>query len=277
MYKAMLSFFIFIISSFSNGYTKIYDCFLFFNEFEVLEIRLEELYDHVDHFVLLEASETFSGLKKPFYFEQAKERYKKFSDKIIHIMLNETIVTDNPWDREHFQRNQLVQGLKSCNPNDVILISDVDEIISHTQVERINELLSVHSPIGFYHKLYRYFLNHVDLSMPSLAGLVALYYHQLVQASPQEIRNQVIRPNQTTNNKEPFVFFNSGWHFTSMGGSNRVKQKWKSFSHFRETQKYNWQEEIRKYCPVIIDETYPKFVQDNIDYFIKIGLIEKQR
>lgn len=273
----MLSFFIFITLSFSNGLTKTYDCFLFFNEFEVLELRLEELYDHVDYFVLLESSETFSGLNKPFYFEEAKERYKKFSDKIIHIMLNETIITDNPWDREHFQRNQLMRGLKNCNPNDVILISDVDEMISNTQVEQINELLSVHSPIGFYHKLYRYFLNHEDSNIPRWAGLVALYYHQLVQISPQEIRNQVISPNHTINNKEPFIFLNNGWHFSSMGGSNRVEQKWKSFSHFREVQKHNWQEEIRKYPPVIIDKTYPKFVQNNIDYFIKIGLIEEQK
>jgi hypothetical protein len=246
VYKAILSLFILINLTFSSAYTKIYDCFLFFNEFEILEIRLEELYEHVDHFVLLEASETFSGLKKPFYFEETKEKYKRFIDKIIHIKLNETVSTDNPWVREHFQRDQLIQGLENCAPNDIILLSDVDKCISGDQVELLKEELAAHSPIGFYHQPYRYFLNRKDPNISQWAGLVALYYKQLAQSSPQKIRSQVIAPNQIENNKEPFTFLKNGWHFSSMGGNNRVYQKWKSFSHFREMQQHNWQDEMQK-------------------------------
>lgn len=275
MYKSMISFFILMHLTFSSAYTKIYDCFLFFNEFEILEIRLEELYEHVDHFVLLEASETFSGLKKPFYFEESKEKYKRFIDKIIHIKLNETLSTDNPWVREHFQRDQLIQGLENCAPNDIILLSDVDEYISGDQIELLKEELAIHSPIGFYHQLYRYCLNRKDPNISQWAGLVALYYKQLAQSSPQKIRNQVIAPNQTENNKELFTFLKNGWHFSSMGGNNQVNQKWKSFSHFREVQKYNWQDALQKNLLVPIDQTYPKFVQSNIEYLTKIGLIER--
>ena len=72
---------------------KIYDSFLFFNELDILEIRLNTLYDVVDHFILVESSVTHQGVSKPFIFDENKERFAKFLDKIIHIK-----VTDTPDD-----------------------------------------------------------------------------------------------------------------------------------------------------------------------------------
>ena len=69
---------------------KIYDCFNFFNELDILEIRLNVLYEHVDYFVIVESSITHSGEEKPFYFEENKERYSKFLDKIIHYKVYDT-------------------------------------------------------------------------------------------------------------------------------------------------------------------------------------------
>ena len=63
----------------------IYDCFLFFNELDILEIRLELLYDKVDYFILSECDTTFSGISKPFYYDDNKYKFKKYSDKIIHL------------------------------------------------------------------------------------------------------------------------------------------------------------------------------------------------
>ena len=63
----------------------IYDCFIFFNELDLLEIRLSELYNYVDYFVIVEANKTFKGKSKPFYFEENKQKYKKYLDKIIHV------------------------------------------------------------------------------------------------------------------------------------------------------------------------------------------------
>ena len=67
---------------------KIYDCFNFFNELDILELRLNILYEHVDYFVIVEADKTHSGENKPFYLKENMERFKKFSDKIIsyHIL-----------------------------------------------------------------------------------------------------------------------------------------------------------------------------------------------
>lgn len=104
-----------------------YDCFPFFNELDILEIRLNTLDKHVDKFVLVEASKTQSLLDKPYFFEENKARYSKFLNKIIHVK-----VSDNPdlpgWVMENHQRNCITRGLVDCNGEDTILISDVDEI-----------------------------------------------------------------------------------------------------------------------------------------------------
>lgn len=110
---------------------KIYDCFPFFNEFDILEIRLKELWDHVDYFVISEANTTHRGNPKPFYLLDNFERFKPYADKIIHVP-----VTDMPgfhngdyWPNEHHQRDCLVRGLGSAAREDIIMISDVDELI----------------------------------------------------------------------------------------------------------------------------------------------------
>lgn len=119
------------------GCAKVYDCFLFFNEWEVLELRLHELYDHVDTFVIVESCEGFRGHEKRYNFEDQRERYAPFLDKIVYVKLSEQMVTDNPWHREWWQRNQIMRGLEGCKEEDVIFISDVDEFIPGEMVEAV--------------------------------------------------------------------------------------------------------------------------------------------
>jgi beta-1,4-mannosyl-glycoprotein beta-1,4-N-acetylglucosaminyltransferase len=84
---------------------KIYDSFTFFNELDLLELRLEELYDHVDHFVLVEANRTFQNNPKPFYFGENQYRFAKYMDKVIHIQVNDMPEHTDPWGRERYQRD----------------------------------------------------------------------------------------------------------------------------------------------------------------------------
>src|SRR5277367_3065030 len=90
---------------------KIYDCFLFFNELELLEIRLNEMYEYVDYFVLVESTESFVGKPKPLYYAQNKERFNQFNDKIIHVIVSDSF-RGGYWEREYFQRNRIMDGLK---------------------------------------------------------------------------------------------------------------------------------------------------------------------
>src|SRR5689334_5945992 len=111
----------------------IYDCFIFFNELELLDIRLNILNEVVDKFVLVEATQTHQYKPKPLYYSDNKERFKAFHDKIIHLIVDElppnpTNGPRNSWDMERFQRNCIARGLNDCKPDDVIIISDLDEI-----------------------------------------------------------------------------------------------------------------------------------------------------
>ena len=131
-----------------NGETVVYDCFTFFNELDLLEIRLNELDSVVDKFVIVECTETHSKAKKQLFFDKNKDRFSKFSDKIIHIIVDDApdIVQNSSqepdrWIVEKFQRNCIERGLTSCADNDIILVSDIDEIPSSLAVRKSIELL----------------------------------------------------------------------------------------------------------------------------------------
>jgi beta-1,4-mannosyl-glycoprotein beta-1,4-N-acetylglucosaminyltransferase len=153
---------------------RLYDCFTFFDELDLLEIRLNELYDVVDRFVLVEASSTFQGVPKPLIFEQNKARFARWIDKIKHV------VCDFPdpmprlssksrkkqgeraiaWDREYYQRNQILRGLADARPDDVIMVSDVDEIPSRAVMTRImTDKLYEGAVINLFMPYYRFYLN----------------------------------------------------------------------------------------------------------------------
>ena len=112
---------------------KIIDCFTFFNELDLVEIRLKYLYDVVDHFVIIEADMTHSGNEKPYIFQQSLERFAPLKDKIIYIpakMKHFDPGKEVEWKREGYQRECIAMGLKKIDlhDNDLILISDLDEI-----------------------------------------------------------------------------------------------------------------------------------------------------
>jgi beta-1,4-mannosyl-glycoprotein beta-1,4-N-acetylglucosaminyltransferase len=120
---------------------KVYDVFPFFNEIDLLEIRLEHLNSHVDHFILTEATTTFSGKAKPLFFEENKERFKKFEGKIIHQIV-EDVPDLNPFERDRFQRDEAKSILeKYCSANDYLIYGDVDEIPSLTALDKAMEYL----------------------------------------------------------------------------------------------------------------------------------------
>jgi beta-1,4-mannosyl-glycoprotein beta-1,4-N-acetylglucosaminyltransferase len=116
--------------------SQVYDCFPFFKELDILEIRLRELWDLIDKFVLVESRKTHSGRDKSLFFADHRERFAPFIDKIIHV------VADPPddaeiWQRERFQRDAIERGLVDANPEDLIIVSDVDEIPKPEELRKI--------------------------------------------------------------------------------------------------------------------------------------------
>jgi beta-1,4-mannosyl-glycoprotein beta-1,4-N-acetylglucosaminyltransferase len=196
---------------------------MFFNELDLLEIRLNELDTVVDKFVLVECTKTHSLQSKPLYFEENKERYTKFLHKIIHV-----IVSDMPAEIEYqhhidnFHRGCIMRGLGDALPDDLILISDLDEI---PEASLIN--LKMPTPTVFSHQCFGYALN-------------------IKVESPQDIANWlgtvVIRnkdfdhtPIQTYRESRREIALNSkiegGWHYSYLGDAKTIFHKLKSFSH----------------------------------------------
>ena len=104
---------------------KIYDCFTYFNEDLILDLRFNILYKHVDYFVIIEGNKTHSGQLKKKNFDIKK--FIKFKKKIKYYFV-EMPNNMSSWQLENFQRNQIIRGLKYANGDDIILISDCDEI-----------------------------------------------------------------------------------------------------------------------------------------------------
>lgn len=278
MNKIKLSFLLFLTFITIKIHSKIYDCFIFFNELELLEIRLTELYDHVDKFVLVESRETFRGNLKPLYFEENKHRFEKFLDKIIHVVVEDRLAVSSAWDREEFQRNQIVRGLKQCDDNDVILISDVDEIIRPSKVSEIVYVLS-HIPAGQLkivlcnQTLYRYYFNRFDKKDSPWPGSLAIFYKDLKQCCPEYCRKLAQR------RLIPYVVNDAGWHFTYMGGHSRVVTKLAAFSHAEcdtpaNRDAKNLYNKIQALPLVPIDGSYPMTIVNNIQKYVKEDFID---
>lgn len=274
MYHLMI-FFLFLIASLlhEKGNAKVYDCFLFFNELDLLEIRLNELYDHVDKFVLVESVETFRGNLKPLYYEENKNRFEKFADKIIHVIVEERQGAWNPWHVEAFQRNQIMRGLKECQPDDTILVSDVDEIVRASVLPQIYSGLYVDKKnyLQCEQILYRYYLNVKDYK-EYWTGTCATTYENLCKVLPNPFRIHRHVWNYHT-------IANGGWHFSSMGGLASVIKKLESFSHIELDYPENKTiqsiyQHMQNTCVFVpIDHTYPSYILDNLPYYFDKSFI----
>jgi len=203
---------------------KLYDCFMFFNELDLLELRLMELYDHVDHFVLVEGNRTHVGNPKEFIYENNKERFKKWADKIIHVK-----VDDFPPDRpeipaflENFHRNQIVRGLTEAKPGDRIMVSDIDEI---PNMEIVKKYLDYPGWIHFKCDLFYYYVNNQTAN--GFGGVVMSPFE--LMTSPQRMRMMAIRKSAWWGSGgHDNVIVNSGWHYSYLSGGDPARVKIKA-------------------------------------------------
>ena len=127
---------------------KIVDCFLFYNELELLKLKLKELNDVVDYFVLIESKYTFVGNEKELYYEKNKDMFSEYNNKIIHIVHDNNATLKNgprddglpaSWNNENEQRFYGIKGVSQLNlvDNDLIILSDLDEIVDKNTINKI--------------------------------------------------------------------------------------------------------------------------------------------
>lgn len=264
---------LFCVVVWSSIYAQVYDCFPFFNELEVLDIRLHELNDVVDYFVLVESTKTFQGNDKPLYFEENKDRFAPFLDKIIHVVVDDMPEGESGqdnWQREYYQCEQMKRALRSCKADDVILWGDVDEIPKKEFVATYAPLVA--SDLGKIYfscqKYYGYYLN-LAYWEPDWLGTGISSYYFVKDVSRHDYREKWRYSAQS--------IYDSGWHFSWQGGIARVIEKIESFCHPEQNKNaLDIFEMLQKQIHtslVEIDERFPQFVQERIEYFEKIHYI----
>ena len=227
----------------------IYDCFSFFNELDILEIRLNTLAPIVDRFVLVESVWTHTGKPKPLYFADNKNRFKPFLDKIIHIVVNDNDLPPIPsgvtereiaWIRENVQRNAIVKGLTDAKPDDILMISDLDEIPNPEKVLEVSK-----SPKGITNinlKNYAFFLNNLNVAAPIWTGGPQLLTYRTfldhktyARFAYSEYAPRCANPIPSATvirfARKDRTIRNAGWHYSSMGGIKSLKTKLQAFAH----------------------------------------------
>lgn len=209
----------------------IYDGFIFFNELDLLEIRLNILSNCVDRFVLVEATRTFQGKSKPLYFNENKQMFSKFKDRIIHVVVDDLPLDAVPFDREHFQRDAILRGLHGCGAEDLIILSDLDEIPNPEVIPKSLEK----GQIGFFkQKLFYYTLNTKCLELDSLPWSLVVRYDEI--GSPANLRKRLVAYQAAMLSKDDLdssfkIIENGGWHFSYLGSPETIVTKIEAFSH----------------------------------------------
>lgn len=209
----------------------IYDTFIFFNELDLLDIRLNILNDSVDRFVLVEATQTFQGKPKPLYFDENKSKFSKFKHKITHVIVDDLPVNAAPFDREYFQRDAILRGLSGCNAEDLIILSDLDEIPNPEVIPKYLEK----GQIGlFVQKLFYYTLNTKCVELENLPCSLIVSFDEI--GLPAALRKRVVAYHSAMLSKADLdshfkTFENGGWHFSYLGGPEAIKTKIEAYSH----------------------------------------------
>jgi beta-1,4-mannosyl-glycoprotein beta-1,4-N-acetylglucosaminyltransferase len=264
---------------------KIYDCFSYWDEDLLLDLRLNILNDFVDYFVIVEGNKTWQNNFKKLQFDSNK--FPKFKDKIIYVPVEDLPNGKNPYLRENFQRNCITRGLKNSAEDDLIMISDLDEIPNPNQILKFKPKLkyAAFQQMHFYYKF-----NLSNKTRPFWYGS-RISVNKFLE-SPQWLRNLKFK-------KRPFwridklrlnnIIVNGGWHFCNLKTPEKLLYKYKNLCEtddpvvFKEkiNEKFLNLKSIEKkietssdiigrsdhYVKVPIDHNFPEYLTKNLSVY----------
>ena len=246
---------------------KIFDLFPMNDELELLKIKLHEMAPWVDHFVVVESAQTFTGHPKPLHFKNNRELFKDFEAKIIHVAIEETPdYVCGAWAREFLQRDHAMRTLAPlCQDDDLVLLSDVDEVFDHRALEGFEgEYASLKTETFMYFLNYRQVLDRAE--QRGNASIWRAGHLRRIGASYAR--------NMLCAHKIAPRIWDAGWHFTSVGSALHLANKMKSYSHAEHAYKddrffENRIAKIMRGAPDPhwerweIDDRFPAFVRAN--------------
>jgi beta-1,4-mannosyl-glycoprotein beta-1,4-N-acetylglucosaminyltransferase len=281
----------------------VYDCFVFYNEIDLLEIRLNELNEVVDYFVLVEGEKTFQGKDKILFYDENKDNQNlvKFKDRIIHLKVpSSEFISEKEGCRlfslanESMSFNYIRHGLHNAKDDDIIIVGPLDEIPKASTIKKLMDGGSFNSPKFFWISVHYYFFDtlfkHAIQYYPNgrdWIGSLITPKRSLHQDIYQQFdsRNPLYQ-TLTSEGKPPpngDIIEDGGWHFSFIGDSEFIVNKLNSFAHMEWN--HLTEEEIEDFIVNLSDptgqkpgapfygyeklENLPVYIQQNMDRFGK--------
>ncbi len=275
----------------------VFDCIPFFNELDILQLRLGILNPYVDRFIIEEATTTFSGQPKELCFEKNKEMFKPFLDKITYIVVDEDKDFKVTHERDYFQKNHLLEGLKDASSDDVIIFGDCDEIPNPVI---LSDIIKNFDKSKVYHLAQRNF--YAFLNMEEDSGKLMSITGEFPEIAQQDRKwlgtkicsidnipsEGIVRLRDLVSpcDKKSIRVADGGWHFGYMGGykeknpATRIGVKVKAAAH----QEYNDREVLAetmdhlilgrdifgrdaRFKRVEVDDSYPLYLREHLDEY----------
>ena len=237
---------------------KIVDVTLYNNELHVLDLRVNILQDVVDVFYVVQATQTFSGLPRKIL-----ESYDHPKVKLVTIDFPDGLTT---WDRDHYQRNYKVD-VSGYSADDIVLISDLDEIPNPDVVEFLRENFDETQSYSFSQIMHQYYLNNQNISEP-WAGTRAV--------SVGKYLAPILVPQALRDTEANIGLANGGWHWSFLGDEEFLKAKIESYAHQEYNNRFTLDSIVYRkddnkdifdrgfiLKTVELDEQYPKYVREN--------------
>jgi len=265
---------------------KLYDCSMYFDEDLMLDLRLNVLNEHVDKFIIAEATRDHAGKEKKLNFDY--KNFPKFKDKIKYLVIEDLPInikskkknwTPNHW-RDQYQRNSLSRGFNLINEDDLIMISDIDEI---PDPKKLSEFKIKNKYACFMQRNFQSKLNLLNISNKYWMGTKICQKKYL--KSPQWLRNIKTKKRpfwKFYKPKEPQLILDGGWHFSFLKKPDGISKKIKAYSH-QEFYKDEFVDEEKiairiknnvdlfdrdiKYKKIKVDSSFPEYVLKNKDKF----------
>ena len=263
----------------------VYDCFSYWDEDLLLDVRFNILNKYVDYFVVVEGNKTWQNNSKKLRFDV--NNFQKFKSKIIYVPVDDMPDGDNPYIRENFQRNCISRGIKNADENDLIIVSDLDEIPNPLALGKFKKKMkyAVFKQMHFYYKF-----NLQSTFHPNWFGSRVCIKKFL--KSPQWLRNLKFKKRpwwridkMSLNN----ILSDGGWHFCNLKNPQNLLYKYKNLCETNDP--YVFKEKIdskhlnideieksiklgvdligrgHKYKKIDLDDKYPEYILENKDKF----------
>jgi len=245
---------------------------MFFNEFDLLELRLRQHYSSVDRFLIVECDRTYTGVYKGFRLEEKLERYRPWWDKVDYLKIENSPQNSNPWENEKWQRNQMNNGWQNIEDDAVLIVNDLDEILRPETFDFIRasnyRLYKFHMPVFYLKYNYMAIGHHYAAWGRGVRGWRC-------DAAEMHLLDRV--PNGVE-----VSIHHAGWHFSWIGNEDFIKNKLSSFSHSEldtstVRSRINVDQHIKEgrdhlgrggeWAVVALDNYFPEYIVNNIQAY----------